>query len=228
MVTFYAYSIGRPGRLSRDWGLSLAISPWPHSVASAPPMIKDAPGPVPAWPESQSAGRLRAGMRWGPAPERPCRASGAGIHDAVIGAACPGAARTGTVAAQHLRGGPAVQLHQVTLSTAPVQPRVAEMVTEPMRVNLHPALPAAPDDHLVNAAGGHRPPVVHPEPQLRPERLAMPGPDPDIAVEPASSLAPNPDDPHLAALAALAALAVDPDLPLPQVKVAASRVTRVM
>jgi hypothetical protein len=42
----------------------------------------------------------------------------------------------------------------------------------------------------------------------------MPGPDPDIAVEPASSLVPNADDPRLAALAA------DPDLPLPQVKVA--------
>src|SRR5260370_16069434 len=35
--------------------------------------------------------------------------------DAVVGAACSGAAGAGAVAAQHLRGGPAVQLHQVSL-----------------------------------------------------------------------------------------------------------------
>jgi LuxR family maltose regulon positive regulatory protein len=34
-------------------------------------------------------------------------------HDAVVGAAGAGAAGAGAVAAQHLRGGPAVQLHQV-------------------------------------------------------------------------------------------------------------------
>ena len=43
-------------------------------------------------------------------------------HDAVVVAAGSGAAGAGAVAAEHLRGGPAVQLHQVTLSAAVVQP----------------------------------------------------------------------------------------------------------
>ena len=50
----------------------------------------------------------------------------------------------------------------------------------------------------------------------------MPGPDPDIPAGPASSLVPNPDDPRLAVLTA------DPDLPLPQVKVAPSGIIRVI
>src|SRR6266446_3166729 len=90
------------------------------------------------------------------------------VHDAVVAAAGPGAAGAGAVAAQHLRGGPAVQLHQVALSAAAVQPGMAEVVPEPVREHLDPALPTASGDDLADAAGGHRTAVVHPEPQLRP------------------------------------------------------------
>src|SRR3954454_11256841 len=90
------------------------------------------------------------------------------VHDTVVAAACPGAAGAGAVAAQHLRGGPAVQLHQVALGAAAVQPGVAEVVPEPVREHLDAALPAAAGDDLVDAAGGHRAAVAHPEPQLRP------------------------------------------------------------
>ena len=44
------------------------------------------------------------------------------------------------VAAQHLRGGPAVQLHQVPLGAAAVQPGVAEVMPEPVRPGIHPGL----------------------------------------------------------------------------------------
>src|SRR5271165_1963512 len=88
-----------------------------------------------------------------------------------------GAACAGAVEAEHLRGGPAVQLHQVTLRTAAVQPGVAEMVPEPVREYVHAALGAAAGDHLVDAAGGQRPPIARPEPQLRPACLRMPGAD---------------------------------------------------
>src|SRR5271167_699101 len=63
--------------------------------------------------------------------------SGAVVHDAVVGAAGAGA-----VAGEHLRGGPAVQLHQVPFGSAAVQPGVAEVVPEPVRVGGHAALPA--------------------------------------------------------------------------------------
>ena len=76
--------------------------------------------------------------------------SGAG-HDAVVGAAGPGAAGAGAVAAEHLRGGPAVEFHQVALRPAAVQPGVAEMVPEPVRAGIHAALAAAASDHLVDA-----------------------------------------------------------------------------
>jgi hypothetical protein len=120
----------------------------------------------------------------------------------VVGPAGPGAARAGAVAAQHLRGGPAVQFHQVPFGAAPVQPGMAEMVPEPLRPGIHAALPAAAGDHLVDPVRSHRPAVVHPEPQLRPPRLRMPGPDPDIAVQGTGGLVPDPDDPRPAALAA--------------------------
>ena len=58
--------------------------------------------------------------------------SGVG-HDAVVGAAGAGAAGAGAVAAEHLRGGPAVEFHQVSLGAAAVQPGVAEVVPEPVR-----------------------------------------------------------------------------------------------
>jgi len=56
----------------------------------------------------------------------------------------------GAVAAEHLRGGPAVEFRQVSLGPAAVQTDVAEMVAEPVRVDTHPALPAAACDHLVD------------------------------------------------------------------------------
>src|SRR5258708_30368147 len=81
------------------------------------------------------------------------------------------------------------------------------MVAEPMRTDRDPALAAAPGNHLVNAVGGHRRPVIHSQPQLRPVRLLMPGADPDIPVETAGGIMADPDDPRLAALA------TDCDLP---------------
>lgn len=77
------------------------------------------------------------------APKGPCamwrrvpeanRTSGAGremplwatFHDAIVGATCPGASGTGAVTAEHLRGGPAIEFHQVPFSAAAVQPGVA-------------------------------------------------------------------------------------------------------
>src|ERR1022692_4853975 len=97
--------------------------------------------------------------------------------------ACPRAAGAGTVPAQHLRGRPAIQLHQVAFRSAAVEPGVAEMVPEPVREHVDAALAATPGDDLVDAAGGHRAAVAHPEPQLRPVSLGVPGADADIAVE---------------------------------------------
>jgi hypothetical protein len=64
------------------------------------------------------------------------------LHDQVIVAARPHPARTAALPFQHLRGRPAVQLHQVTLRPSPVQPGMAEVVPEPVRVHPHPQLPA--------------------------------------------------------------------------------------
>jgi hypothetical protein len=75
-------------------------------------------------------------------------------HDAVVGAAGAGATGAGAVAPEHLRGGPAVELHQVSLGPAAVQPGVAEVVPEPVRVDVHAALLAATGGHLVDAGGG--------------------------------------------------------------------------
>ena len=68
--------------------------------------------------------------------------SGVG-HDAVVGAAGAGAAGAGAVAAEHLRGGPAGQFHQVALGSAAVQPGMGEVVPEPVRVGVHAGLAAA-------------------------------------------------------------------------------------
>src|SRR6266536_5948767 len=152
----------------------------------------------------------------------PGRRSWAGVHDAVVAAPGPGAAGAGAVAAQHLRGGPAVQLHQVALRATPIQPGVAEMVTEPVRIDRDPALAAAGGNHLVDAVGGHRRPVIHPEPQLRPVCLGMTVADPDVAVEATGGIMADLDDPRLAALAA------DRDLAAPQVNVTAQRVVRIV
>jgi hypothetical protein len=102
------------------------------------------PGPVPAW------SRLVSGVG----------------HDAVVGAVGAGAAGAGAVAAEHLGGGPAVEFHQVSFGAAAVQPGVAEVVPEPVRVQAESALPAAAGDHLVDAGGGRRLPVAGSEQQL--------------------------------------------------------------
>ena len=65
------------------------------------------------------------------------------------------------------------------------------------------------DDGLVDAAGGHRAPVAHPEPQLRPVGLGVPGADAEVPVEAAGGVMADLDD------AGLAALAVDGNLPVP-------------
>ena len=143
-------------------------------------------------------------------------------HDAVVGAACAGAAGAGAVAAQHLRGGPAVQLHRVTLGAAPAGPGVTEMMTEPVRVHGHPALAAPPGDHLVDAVRRHRPPVVHPQPQMLPPGLGMAGAGPDVAVQAAGGLAADPDNPRPAALAP------DRDLPLALVQITTLRILGVV
>jgi len=53
--------------------------------------------------------------------------------------------------------GPAVQLHQVPLGTAAVPRAMTEMMPEPVREHLHPALGTAAGDHLVDPAGSQRP-----------------------------------------------------------------------
>src|SRR5208282_3110465 len=144
------------------------------------------------------------------------------LHDAVVAAACPGAAGARAVAAEHLRGGPAVELHEVALSSAPVEPGVAEVVPEPVRVHVDAALAAAAGDDLVDAAGGHRTPVADAKPQLRPVCLGVPGADAEVPVEAAGGVVADLDGPGLAAFA------VDGDLPVPQVDVAAPRVAGVV
>jgi hypothetical protein len=54
-------------------------------------------------------------------------------------------------------GTSSLQLHQVTLGPAAVEPGMAEAMAEPRREHLDAALAAAPDDDLVYDADGHRP-----------------------------------------------------------------------
>jgi hypothetical protein len=96
------------------------------------------------------------------------------------------------------------------------------MVPEPVRVYSNAALLSPAGDHLVDAAGGHRSTVVHPEPQFRPVCLRMLCPDADVTVEAAGGVVADLDNPGLAALAAHG------DLSLPQVDIAAARVLRVV
>src|SRR5213592_1679665 len=98
-------------------------------------------------------------------------AAGSVPHDEVVVQACPRAAHTAAVPLQHLRGGPAVQLHQVALGPASVEPGVAEVVPEPVRVHAHACLVAAPLDHLVDPVAGERPAAAGPEPQPQAVRL---------------------------------------------------------
>src|SRR5216683_49423 len=127
--------------------------------------MSEAPASVPGTPSPR-------GTRPGPPGLVPARVlrdaswpgSGAVVHDAVVAAAGAGAAGAGAVPGEHLRGGPAVQLHQVPFGSAAVQPGVAEVVPEPVRVHVHPTLPAAAGDDLVDAGGGERSPVADAEP----------------------------------------------------------------
>jgi hypothetical protein len=145
---------------------------------------------------------------------------GSVLHDAVVAASGSGAAGAGAVAAEHLRGGPAVELHQVTFGAAAVQPRVAEVVPEPVREHLDAALAPAADDDLVDPAGGHRAAVVDAEPQLRPVCLGVPGADADVAVEGAGGVMAELDHADLA-------LAADGDLPAAKVDITVLRVAGV-
>jgi hypothetical protein len=58
----------------------------------------------------------------------------------VVGAAGAGGAGAGAVAVEHLRGGPAVELHQVPLGAAPIELGVAEVMPEPVRVDGYPGV----------------------------------------------------------------------------------------
>jgi hypothetical protein len=64
------------------------------------------------------------------------RASGSALF---AGLPLPGAAGAGAVAGEHLGGGPAVEFHQVPFGAAAVEPGVAEVVPEPVRVGGHAA-----------------------------------------------------------------------------------------
>jgi hypothetical protein len=112
--------------------------------------------------------------------------------------------------------------HEVALGTVVVEPGVAEVVPEPVREHLDAALSATPDDDLVDPAGCHRAPVAGPEPQLRPVRLGVPGPDADVPVQAAGGVEADLDGPGPAALA------LHGDLPVPQVHVAASGIAGVV
>src|ERR1035438_8614130 len=70
----------------------------------------------------------------------------AAFHDPVVGAAGAGAAGASAIAAQHLRRGPAIQLHQVPFAAAAVQPGMAEVMPEPVRPRIDPGLLAAAAD----------------------------------------------------------------------------------
>jgi hypothetical protein len=92
------------------------------------------------------------------------------------------------------------------------------VVPEAVREHPDAALAAPAGDDLVDAAGGHRAAVVHPEPQLGPVGLGVPGPGAEVPVQGAGGVVADLD------LAGRAALAVDGDLAVPQVDIAALRV----
>jgi len=85
-------------------------------------------------------------------------------------------------------------------------------------VHRYAGLLAAAGDHLVDAVGAQRLAVSGPEPQLRPCGQRVAGAGAEVAVHADGGVVAELDD------AVLAALAVDGDLPLPQVDVAAVRV----
>jgi hypothetical protein len=91
------------------------------------------------------------------------------------------------------------------------------VVPEPVRERVHADLAAAADNHLVDAGGGQRLPVAHAQPQLGPLGVGMPGAGAEVPVQAAGGLVADLDDP------VLAALAVDDELPLPQVEITAAQ-----
>src|SRR5271166_2598707 len=91
-------------------------------------------------------------------------AAGSAVHDAVVVAAGAGAAGAGAVPGEHLRGGPAVQFHQVARSAASVKPGMAEVVPEPLRVHRDPGLLPSVRDELVDPRRGQRASSPRPPP----------------------------------------------------------------
>src|SRR5271170_5936353 len=148
--------------------------------------------------------------------------SGGVVHDAVVAAAGAGAAGAGAVAGEHLGGGPAVEFHQVAFGSAAVEPGVAEVVPEAVRVGGHAALAAAAGDDLVDAGGGERPAAARAEPQLGLPGLRVPGAGAQVAVEAAGRLVAD------LAGAGLAAFPRDADLAGVQVQVGAGGVAGVV
>src|SRR5271166_535255 len=155
----------------RSWSCPSREAHHPQLVVLEPEDSQASRGTISSWIDSSPADMTRprrsataGSVAQGPVIEaRPW--PGLTVHDAVIGTPGPGGAGTGTVPGQHLRGDPAVQLHQVPLRPAAVQPGAAEMMPEPVRVDIHAGLLAAPLDHLVDSLGAHRPPVAGAEPQ---------------------------------------------------------------
>src|ERR1700722_2243811 len=171
----------------------------------------------PGHPESRPAGHAT------PDPASParthhrrarCRRSASAVHDAVVVTACAGTAGAGAVPGEHLRRGPAIELHQVCLGAAPVEPGVTEMVPEPLRMPRPPRLLPSPGDELIDPGRGQRPAPVHPQPQLRTPRQRMQGTHAQVPVKTPGGLIADRDD------AWPAALAEDPDLPPVQVQLA--------
>ena len=148
--------------------------------------------------------------------------SGAVVHDAVVAAAGAVAAGAGAVPREHLRGGPAVQLHQVPFGSAAVEPGMAEVVPEPVRIGGHAALAAAAGDDLVDPGGSERPAAARAKPQLGPPGLRVPGAGAQVAVQGAGRLVADLDG------AGLAAFPGDADLPGGKVQVVAGGVAGVV
>src|SRR3984957_15438688 len=113
------------------------------------------------WRTAHSRSAPVTGDRQPHAPSPGESAAGSAVHDAVVVAAGAGAAGAGAgpgghlrggparpvppgapgaaaLPGEHLRAGPAVQFHQVARSAAAVEPGMAEVVPEPLRVHREP------------------------------------------------------------------------------------------
>src|SRR5258708_23260367 len=96
--------------------------------------------------------------------------------------------------------------------TSDVEPGLAEVVAEAVRVDVGAALAAPAGDGLVEAAGGHRPAVICPEPDLGLVGLGVPGAGAQIPVERAGGVVADLHGARLASLAGHRALPV-PQIP---------------